>query len=87
MLRLHGLVEKMLDCSHVPSPLMLHPPQKMTGLAEQAALAVTQEKTGESAIYGRKGRRLKSSTGVSLGHAERKLERQKPIWNSGWPLL
>jgi len=27
MLRLHGLIEKMLDCSHVPSPLMLHPPQ------------------------------------------------------------
>jgi len=28
--------------------------------------------------YGRKGRRCKRSTVVSLGHAERKLERQKP---------
>ena len=63
------------------------PEGKMTDLAEKGALAATQEKTGGSAIYGRKGRRLKSSTGVSLGHAERKLERQKPIWNSGWPLL
>jgi len=27
MLRLHGFIEKMLDCSHVLSSLMLHPPQ------------------------------------------------------------
>ena len=32
---------------------------------------------GGSSTYGRKGRRLKRSTGVSLGCAERKLERQK----------
>jgi len=29
-------------------------------------------------LLGRKGRRLRRSTGVSLGRAERKLERQKP---------
>ena len=51
---------------------------KMTGLAEQGALAGTKEKKGESINYGGKGRQLKRSTGVSLGGAEKKLERQKP---------
>jgi len=50
---------------------------KTTGPAEQGDLAGTQEKKGGSTTYGRNGRRLKRRTGVSLGHAERKLERQK----------
>jgi len=54
------------------------PVGKMTGLAEQGTLARTQGETGGSTTYGRKGRRLKRSTGVSLGHAESKSERQKP---------
>ena len=45
------------------------PVGKTTGLAEKGALAET---------CGRKGRRLKRSRGVSLGHEERKLERQQP---------
>jgi len=48
----------------------------MTGLAEQGAFAGTQEnKEGLTLIEERAG---DSSTGISLGHAESKLERQKP---------
>ena len=50
---------------------------KMTSLAEQGAFAGTEEKKGEFTIFGRKGRQLRKSTGILLGHAERKLERQK----------
>jgi len=35
-------------------------------------------KKGEFTDYGRKGKKLKGSTGVSLGHTERKLDREKP---------
>ena len=49
--------------------------RKMTGLAEQGALAGTHEKKeGLPLMEKRAGN---SSTGISLGHAERKLERQK----------
>jgi len=51
---------------------------KTTSLTEQGALAGTQKKKGGSTTFGRKGKQLRRSTGVSLGHAERKLERQKP---------
>jgi len=61
-------------CPHVPQD---EPAGKMTSLAEQGALAGTQEKKGGSTTYGRKGRRLKRSTGFLLGRAERILERQK----------
>jgi len=54
------------------------PARKTTGLAEEGALAGTQGKKGGPTSYGRKGRRLKRSTGVSFGCAERKLARQKP---------
>lgn len=37
--------------------------------------------------FGKKGRQLEKSTGISVGHAGRKLERQKPSWSSTWPLL
>jgi len=50
---------------------------KTTGLAEQGALAGTQGIKGGSTTYGRNCKQLKRSTGVSLGHAEKKLERQK----------
>jgi len=52
--------------------------EKTTSLAEQGDLAGAQEKKGGSTTYGRKGRQLRRSTGASLGHAKRKLERQKP---------
>jgi len=51
---------------------------KTIGLVEQRALAGTRGKKGGLTTYGRKGRRLKRSTEVSLSHIERKLERQKP---------
>jgi len=33
----------------------------------------------KSATFGRRGRQLKNGTGISLGHAERKLGKRKPI--------
>jgi len=54
------------------------PAGKMTGLAEQGALAGTQgKKEGLSPMEERAGH-SRGVTGVFLGHAERKLDRQKP---------
>jgi len=51
----------------------------MTSLAEQGALAGTQEKKKKKGLPPMEKRAGNSrSTGVSLVHAERKLERQKP---------
>ena len=59
-------------CPHVPQD---EAARKTTVLAEQGAFVGTQGKKGRSTTYGKKDRWLKRSTRVSLGHAERKLER------------
>jgi len=51
---------------------------KTTSLTEQGAVAGTREKKEGLPPRERRDGQLKRSTGVSLGRAERKLERQKP---------
>jgi len=75
--RLHILQEGSLQGTAAGCPHVLQdkPTGKMTSLAEQAAFAWDSGKKGEFTTFGRKGRQLRKSTGISLGYAERKSER------------
>jgi len=55
------------------------PAGKMTGLAEQGALAGTREKNEGLPTMEERAGKSRGVQGVSLGHTERKSERQKPI--------